>query len=70
MLTVGTKLLLNFLFCNLKEERIKKRIYKTREVARADVFDYIEGSTLESGVIRTSMVWDQKYFRQLQSEAI
>ena len=23
-------------------ERIKKRIYKTREMARADVFDYIE----------------------------
>ena len=30
-------------FCSsLKKERIKKRIYKTREMARADVFDYIE----------------------------
>lgn len=27
---------------SLKKERIKKRIYKTRELARADVFDYIE----------------------------
>jgi putative transposase len=26
----------------LKKERIKKRIYKTRDLARADVFDYIE----------------------------
>ena len=24
------------------EERIKKRIYKTRDLAKADVFDYIE----------------------------
>ena len=29
-------------FSSLKKERIKKRIYKTRELARADVFDYIE----------------------------
>ena len=28
-------------FRRLKKERIKKRIYKTRERARADVFDYI-----------------------------
>ena len=27
---------------SLKKERIKKRVYKTRELARADVFDYIE----------------------------
>jgi putative transposase len=26
----------------LKKERIQKRIYKTRDLARADVFDYIE----------------------------
>lgn len=30
-------------FSSLKKERIKKRIYKTRDLARADVFDYIEG---------------------------
>ena len=29
-------------FSSLKKERIKKRIYKTREFAKADVFDYIE----------------------------
>lgn len=29
-------------FSSLKKERIHKRIYKTRELARADVFDYIE----------------------------
>ena len=29
-------------FSSLKNERICKRIYKTRDMARADVFDYIE----------------------------
>jgi putative transposase len=29
-------------FSSLKNERIRKRIYKTRDLARADVFDYIE----------------------------
>ncbi len=29
-------------FSSLKKERIKKRIYKTRQLAKADVFDYIE----------------------------
>lgn len=29
-------------FSSLKEERIRKRIYKTRDMARADVFNYIE----------------------------
>jgi putative transposase len=29
-------------FSSLKKERIKKRIYKTRDMARSDVFDYIE----------------------------
>ncbi len=29
-------------FSSLKKERIKKRIYKTRELARSDIFDYIE----------------------------
>ena len=27
-------------FSSLKKERIKKRIYKTRDLARADIFDY------------------------------
>jgi putative transposase len=29
-------------FSSFKMERIRKRIYKTRDLARADVFDYIE----------------------------
>ena len=29
-------------FSSLKKERIKRRIYKTRDLAKADVFDYIE----------------------------
>ena len=29
-------------FSSLKKERVKKRIYKTRDLAREDVFDYIE----------------------------
>jgi len=29
-------------FSSLKKERVKKRIYKTRNLAREDVFDYIE----------------------------
>ena len=29
-------------FGSLKKERIKKRIYKNRDVAKADVSDYIE----------------------------
>ena len=29
-------------FSSLKKERIKKRVYKTRELARADIFDYVE----------------------------
>ncbi|MFK7887468.1 MAG: IS3 family transposase [Gammaproteobacteria bacterium] len=29
-------------FSSLKKERIKRRIYKTRSLARADIFDYIE----------------------------
>lgn len=30
-------------FSSLKKERVRKRIYKTRDLAKADVFDYIEG---------------------------
>ncbi len=29
-------------FSSLKKERIHKRIYKTRDLAKSDVFDYIE----------------------------
>ncbi|HIE9409521.1 TPA: IS3 family transposase, partial [Klebsiella pneumoniae] len=34
--------LFNKAFSSLKKERIRKRIYKTRDMARADIFDYIE----------------------------
>ena len=30
-------------FSNLKSERVKKRIYRTRADAKSDIFDYIEG---------------------------
>ena len=29
-------------FSSLKKERIRKRVYKTRDLARADIFDYTE----------------------------
>lgn len=29
-------------FSSLKKGRIRKRMYKTRDLARADIFDYIE----------------------------
>jgi putative transposase len=29
-------------FSRLKKERVRKRVYKTRELARADIFDYLE----------------------------
>lgn len=29
-------------FSSLKKERIRQRVYKTRDLARADVFDYME----------------------------
>lgn len=30
-------------FSSLKKERIRKKVYRTRDLAKADVFDYIEG---------------------------
>jgi putative transposase len=30
-------------FSSLKKERIKRRIYATRQDAKSDVFDYMEG---------------------------
>jgi putative transposase len=30
-------------FSSLKKERIRKQVYRTRDLAKADVFDYIEG---------------------------
>ena len=31
-----------FFFSSLKKERVKQKIYSTREDAKADIFDYIE----------------------------
>lgn len=36
-------------FSSLKKERIRKRIYKTQDLAQADIFDYIEVFTIERG---------------------
>jgi putative transposase len=42
-------------FSSLKTERIgKKVVYRTRDDARADVFDYVSGSTTPSGDTRRS----------------
>ena len=35
-------------FSSLKMERVKLRIYATRQYAKSDVFDYIEVFTIES----------------------
>jgi putative transposase len=48
-------------FSSLKKERIRKRIYKTRDLARADIFDYIEvfynrARRRQSGGLRTGLV--------------
>lgn len=29
-------------FSSLKKERVRKQVYRTRSLARADVFDYVE----------------------------
>ncbi len=57
-------------FSSLKKERIRKRIYKTRDLARADIFDDIEvfynrarrhshlgGVSPEGLVVRTEFVY-------------
>jgi putative transposase len=42
-------------FSSLKKERIRKRIYKTRDLARADVFDY----WTSHGAVDSSGLWRQ-----------
>ena len=32
-------------FSSLKTERTARKVYRTRDAARADVFDYIEGTS-------------------------
>ena len=36
-------------FSSLKKERIKKQIYRDRELAKADVADYIDTFTIGTG---------------------
>lgn len=46
MATAGIMPVAESFFSSLKKERIKKRIYTTREIARAEIDDYIEMSTI------------------------
>lgn len=51
-------------FSSLKKERIRKRIYKTRDMARADVFDYIEAFYNQTP--RHSHYWTASVLRTLK----
>jgi len=59
-------------FSNLKKEKIRRKIYKTRDAARADVFNYIEmfynpkrRHTHNDRVSPT--VYEQRYFLKQES---
>ena len=41
-------------FSSLKTERIDRKVYRSRDEARADVFDYIEQFTIRSAGTRPS----------------
>ena len=41
-------------FASLKKERVHRKTYPTRDDARADIFDYIERSTIPGAGIRRS----------------
>src|ERR1700682_3116258 len=51
-------------FSSLKKERIGKRIYRTRDLARTGIFDYIESFTIEPVAIVT---WDRSAPRRLNA---
>jgi len=53
-------------FGTLKKERIRKRIYKTREEARADLFDYIEVFTIVGAATVTWAVSALRPLNRLQ----
>jgi putative transposase len=42
-------------FSSLKKERIKKRIYRTQDLATAEIYDYIEMEILSRVVFRMSI---------------
>src|SRR2546421_1414981 len=44
------------LFSSLKVERVARKIYRTRDQAKADVFDYIESSITRDGGTRRSAI--------------
>ena len=57
-------------FSRLKKKRINKRVNKTRDLARADVFDYIEVSYNRTrGGTVISAVSAQRPLRQFHCEA-
>lgn len=57
-------------FNSLKKERVRKRVYKTRDMARADIFDCIEVfSTTEIVVTTTSVVLAPKLLSGWRREA-
>lgn len=57
-------------FSSLKKEKIKKRIYKTRDMARSEIFDYIEMFYDQKGVIAILAVSVQISSSGTQNEAV
>jgi transposase InsO family protein len=43
-------------FSSPETERLARMIYRTRDAARAEVFDYIERSTIRRGATRPSAI--------------
>lgn len=56
-------------FSSLKKERTRKRIYKTRDLSRADIFDYIEVFCNEPDVIAISVMSVPRRLNVAQCEA-
>lgn len=56
-------------FSSLKKERIRKRIYKTRDLAKSDVFDYIEVFTIEPATMVTWVASAPRPLNRLRREA-
>jgi transposase InsO family protein len=54
-------------FTSLKKERIKKRIYKKRDIARSGVFDYIEIFYNREDATATSAASAQRPLKQPQN---
>jgi len=59
-------------FSNLKKERIKRHIYKTRDQAKADIFNYIEffynpkrRHSTNDGI--SPKLYEEKYFEKINT---